>query len=189
MVKGQTKSQYTYLWLRENGSVYYVGKGSGYRATTKKGHLCNPPTDRARIIIQDFPTAADALLAEKILIAYYGRIDVGTGCLRNRTDGGENPPSHLGRKKSKEHKRKISEAKRGKKRPPFSQEWLRKLSEAHRDQRGNTYNLGKKRSAETCSKMSTSMKRRWELSPEIWIAPSASAQLPLFESAAVLSLA
>lgn len=37
-----------------------------------------------------------------------------------------------GYKQTKEHKRKISEAKKGKKRPPFSEEWRRNLSESHK---------------------------------------------------------
>ena len=42
-----------------------------------------------RILIQEFPTEADALAAEQFLISYYGRKDLGTGCLINMTDGGE----------------------------------------------------------------------------------------------------
>src|SRR5580692_7723704 len=74
---------YTYLWLREDGTPYYVGKGRGRRAF-RKG--C-PPIDR--VLIQAFPSEEDALTAEIFLIAYYGRKDLGTGILRNLTDGGD----------------------------------------------------------------------------------------------------
>jgi len=37
-----------------------------------------------------------------------------------------------GYKQTEEHKRKISESKKGKKRPPFSEEWRKNLSEAHK---------------------------------------------------------
>jgi len=86
---------YTYLWLREDGTPYYVGKGRGYRAYQKSGHTYAPPKDRSRILIQLFPDEDAAFAAEKFLILYYGRLDKGTGCLRNLTDGGDAPPSHL----------------------------------------------------------------------------------------------
>jgi hypothetical protein len=74
---------YTYLWLREDGTPYYVGKGRGRRAF-RKG---SPSIDR--VLIQAFPSEEDALAAEIFLIAYYGRKDLGTGILRNLTDGGD----------------------------------------------------------------------------------------------------
>ncbi len=80
---------YTYIWLREDGTPYYVGKGTGYRAYQNKGHIVNKPEDKARILIQEFPDEPSTFAAEKFLISYYGRKDIGTGCLRNRTDGGE----------------------------------------------------------------------------------------------------
>jgi len=83
---------YTYLWLRENGTPYYAGKGHGTRAF-RKG--CPP---RERIIIQEWTSEGEAFEAERLLIACYGRKDNGTGILRNYTDGGEgpaNPAEHI----------------------------------------------------------------------------------------------
>ena len=74
---------YTYFWLREDGTPYYVGKGVRNRAF-RKG--C-PPT--YRIVIQEHPNEYEAFIVEKFFIDYYGRKDKGTGILRNRTDGGE----------------------------------------------------------------------------------------------------
>ena len=71
------------MWLREDGTPYYVGKGVWSRAH-RKG---SPPEDR--IIMQEWPCEEDALTAEKLLIAFYGRKDNGTGILRNYTNGGE----------------------------------------------------------------------------------------------------
>jgi hypothetical protein len=86
---------YTYLWLREDGTPYYVGKGQGRRA--QRGHVrIFPPIDPSRILIQEFPSEADALEAEKFLISYYGRKDLGVGCLRNLTDGGEGTSGRRG---------------------------------------------------------------------------------------------
>ena len=79
---------YTYLYLRRDGSVRYVGKGSGRRAFQKTvGHT--PPKDRSRILIQYHPDEQAAFEAEVFLIAYYGRRDIGSGPLQNVTDGGE----------------------------------------------------------------------------------------------------
>jgi hypothetical protein len=83
---------YTYLWLREDGTPYYVGKGSGIRAFTSWAHGVHKPAAKERIVVQEFESEEDAFEAEKFLVAYYGRLDNGTGCLRNLTDGGENPP-------------------------------------------------------------------------------------------------
>ena len=41
-----------------------------------------------------------------------------------------NAEAHKGKKHSEETKRKMSKAKKGKKRAPFSEEWKRKISEA-----------------------------------------------------------
>jgi hypothetical protein len=78
---------YTYTWMRKDGTAYYVGKGTKRRAyTSGDGH--RPPLEEF-IIIQDHPSEADAFAAEKFLIEHYGRKDLGTGCLRNLTNGSE----------------------------------------------------------------------------------------------------
>jgi hypothetical protein len=87
---------YTYLWLREDGSPYYVGKGTKNRAW-RRG---SPP--RERIIVQDFLTHEDAFQAEKFLISLFGRKDLSTGCLINLTDGGDGPIGYRHRKEAKE---------------------------------------------------------------------------------------
>ena len=83
------KTFYTYLWLREDGTPYYVGKGFGDRAFIRDNHRIPRPKNKSRILVQDFPSEQDAFAAEKFLINYYGRVDLGTGCLRNLTEGGE----------------------------------------------------------------------------------------------------
>lgn len=80
---------YVYLYLREDGTPYYVGKGKGKRAWEKHNNAPTPKQE-ARIV---FP-AVDllelrALALERRFIKWYGRKDINTGILRNLTDGGE----------------------------------------------------------------------------------------------------
>ena len=82
---------YSYLWLREDGTPYYAGKGKGNRAFTKNNHRVPPPKDHSCILIFPQENEADAFESEMAIIALFGRKDLGTGWLRNLTDGGENP--------------------------------------------------------------------------------------------------
>ncbi len=114
---------YVYLWLRDNGTPYYVGKGTRYRAVRKGSP--NP----AFIIIQVYESETEAFEAEKFLIAYYGRKDLKTGVLRNLTDGGEGCSGAI---RSAETRRLISEAMKGKSRAPHSPEAIERMAQAHR---------------------------------------------------------
>jgi len=132
---------YSYLWLREDGSPYYVGKGSGKRAFIRhQGHWA--PKDHARILIFPQDSEADAFESEIALIWLFGRKDLGTGILRNHTDGGENPPrAKKGRRLSLTARRNISLAHIGKPGHPqsnstkaalFAANKGRKLTRKHR---------------------------------------------------------
>lgn len=83
---------YTYLWLREDGTPYYVGKGIRNRCFVNSSHGVHCPIDKHRILVQSHTSETEALEAEMFLIAYYGRLDTQTGCLRNLTEGGDFPP-------------------------------------------------------------------------------------------------
>lgn len=115
---------YTYLWLREDGTPYYVGKGCRNRALFPYKRRFVRPSERNRILIQEHPTESDAYAAEVFLIAHYGRIDQGTGCLRNLSNGGEKPPTaKKGRQLSpaaRENIRLGNLSKRGRKFPNLS---------------------------------------------------------------------
>ena len=83
---------YAYTWLREDGTPYYAGKGKDNRAF--RDHwvgrkVVHKPPPRKRIIIYPCNTEAESTETEIALIWYYGRKDLGTGVLRNLTDGGE----------------------------------------------------------------------------------------------------
>jgi NUMOD3 motif-containing protein len=151
------KTFYTYMWLREDGTPYYVGKGKDNRAF-RKG---SPPAER--ILLQDYPDEAAALAAEKFLIAFYGRKDQGTGCLRNLTDGGDglpNPSPEVRQKMRDSHVGQVPWTK-GKK---MSAEYCQKLSEAHKGQ--IPWTAGGHHSEETRHKISESHKGKTFISPE-----------------------
>jgi general stress protein YciG len=83
------KCYYTYAYLREDRTPYYIGKGKENRIYCKN-RTYKPPEDKSRIIfLKQNLTEEEAFKHEKYMIAVFGRKDNGTGILRNMTDGGE----------------------------------------------------------------------------------------------------
>lgn len=85
---------YAYMYLRENGTPYYIGKGKGRRAFNKS-HGVHRPSDMSRILIFSRESESAALETERELISNWGRLDNETGCLRNLTNGGEQGPTGM----------------------------------------------------------------------------------------------
>jgi hypothetical protein len=140
---------YVYAYLRkEDLTPYYIGKGQDKRAFGKD-HSVVVPKDLSRIVfLETNLTELGAFALERRYIRWYGRKDLGTGILRNKTDGGDGATgiipwnlnkkigsflTEAGRKKvskankgiPKNHGNKISAALKGK---PKSEDQKAKIS-------------------------------------------------------------
>ena len=152
------REYYTYAYLREDRTPYYIGKGKGERVYKKRKGEIKPPKDSSRIIfLKQNLTEEEAFKHEVYMIVVLGRKDLGTGILRNKTDGGEGSSGLI---HSEETRRKQSEVKKGENNPLYgkspSEETRRRISEAKKGE--NHYLYGKSRSEETRKKQSEAMK-------------------------------
>jgi len=94
---------YTYAYLRKDRTPYYIGKGSGRRIYGNKGRPCEKPKDKSRIIfLKQNLTEEEAFKHEIYMIAVFGRKDLGTGILYNKSDGGEGNSGYKHTEKNKE---------------------------------------------------------------------------------------
>jgi hypothetical protein len=140
---------YTYAYLRDDRTPYYVGKGSGKRAYVKRKKSIKPPKDKSKIILlKQNLSEEEAFHHEKYMIFVFGRKDLGTGILHNKTNGGEGASGAVRSLGFKEHLRKINQNK------ILSEEHKEKLREANIGE--NNPNYGKSASKETKEKMSKS---------------------------------
>jgi len=109
---------YTYAWLREDRTPYYVGKGCGNRAYDRRRRFC-PSRDRV-LILKNNLSESEAFRHEVYMIHVLGRKDLGTGVLRNLTNGGEGASGAL---RDKETRARIAEQKLGEKNPNYGNSW------------------------------------------------------------------
>jgi hypothetical protein len=163
---------YTYAYLREDKTPYYIGKGKGNRVYAKHHKGISVPKDKKRIIfLKQNLTEEQAFIHEKYMIFVFGRKDLETGILRNLSDGGE---GNSGLIHNEETKRKISEAVKGKNHPLYgispseetkkkmsnslkgriiSSEWREKMSKSHTGKPATYGFNGKSHSEETKQKL------------------------------------
>jgi hypothetical protein len=111
---------YVYAYLRKDGTPYYIGKGTGNRAwvphrykSPKNNYfkgIATPSEDRI-IILETNLTSVGAFALERRMIRWYGRKDLGTGILHNKTGGGEGLDNVV---RTEEWKSNISKSNKGK---------------------------------------------------------------------------
>ena len=143
---------YTYAYLRLDGTPYYVGKGKGNRV--KAEHRVSIPTEDRILYLKQNLTEEEAIKHEIYMISVLGRKDIGTGILRNLTDGGEGVS---GRITSEETRKKLSEKAKGRPMVSFkgrkhSPETIEKIRQKK---------LGTKMSEESSRKKSEATKGKW----------------------------
>ena len=152
---------YCYIWKREDGTPYYIGKGKENRYKKKRRGVTAPPRNQSNIFFAcEGVTESEAFEMEIALISLLGRKDLGTGILQNRTVGGDGNsgwvPSEETKRKigeanrnpSEETRRKLIESHKGNR---HSEESKRKMSDARRGEKNHNY--GKPRSEETRRKI------------------------------------
>lgn len=118
---------YVYFYLRskdsqngKSGTPFYIGKGSNKRAWDTHYNVHKPRNKNDILIVENNLTELQAFMWERYYIRWFGRVDIGTGILHNKTDGGEGAslPGSLngmyGKTHTEEMKKIIGERLKGK---------------------------------------------------------------------------
>ena len=123
------KDYYVYFHRKSTDvrKVYYVGIGRRYRATQKHGrsNLWYRYYDKYGFVcdkIHEGLTRPQAERLEEFYISMYGRVNNGTGCLANLTNGGEGTK---GVAMTEERRRQISKQHTGSQRSEATKEKMR----------------------------------------------------------------
>lgn len=102
---------YVYAYLRHDETPYYIGKGKNTRAFDTDHCIYVPKSDKIKFIYSNL-TENTAFALEIFWIKVFGRKDLGTGILRNQTDGGDGASNP-----SLSTREKLSNALKGRKSP------------------------------------------------------------------------
>ena len=151
---------YTYAYLREDGTPYYIGKGKEKRIYCTK-RIVKQPKDKSKIIfLKQNLTEEEAFKHEIYMITIFGRKDLGTGILHNKTNGGDGASGAIRSLEFKENLRNLNKNK------VLSKEHKMKISESQRGDKNHNY--GKSASQKTREKISESTKGEKHHSSNWW---------------------
>lgn len=114
---------YVYYYLRQTtssraaaGTPYYVGKGYGMRAWKYHTHTVRVPKDKSLIlIISEGLTEEQAFKIESLHIKLWGRIDLSTGILHNKTNGGDGASGTIRSQETRDKIRQTLKSRPGRK--------------------------------------------------------------------------
>ena len=135
---------YVYAYLRKDSRTpYYIGKGKGNRAWNWHRNIPVPKDKKRIVMLETNLTELGAFAIERRMIRWYGRKDLGTGILRNMSDGGEGVTGYT---HTLETRAKLSKLSKGR-----TCTWGDKISEA---------NYGRIASKETRAKISEANRKR-----------------------------
>jgi hypothetical protein len=149
---------YVYAYLRQDGTPYYIGKGKNKRAWNKHT-VAIPDTNDRIVFLEQNLTDIGAVALERRYIQWYGRKDLGTGILRNQTEGGEgigNPSDKL--------KKHWSTIKKGKKPNNYCKTYISgpSLAKSKSKQGDKNPQYGIPRSTKVKEKISKGIADNWQ---------------------------
>jgi hypothetical protein len=169
---------YTYAYLREDKTPYYIGRGKHhssykYHRMSQK-HTCGIPPQERRLILKDNLSKEQAIKHEEYMISLFGLVWDKTGVLRNHVKDSRGG-SNKGRKLSEETKKRMSLAmkKRWDSGIYDNDEYRNKISESNRKnprvknhseetkEKQRKASTGRLQSDETKKKRSESIKKWW----------------------------
>ena len=136
---------YVYAYVRQSDNTpYYIGKGKGRRVFQRHPGI-SVPKDKTKIVfLEKNLSNVGACALERRYIRWYGRKDLGTGILHNKTEGGEGNSGSRSLEWRENHSKKL----KGRKLSPETIEKIknRDISYMQTDEYKKKVSEGRKRS-------------------------------------------